>query len=116
MKGWSLFRAVGEVSSQEEVVLSCPAEEASCLGGAYPLERRDPDQVACPLEDPSVVACQGAVPSYLEVGLLCPWGAGLLAQVGTGSAPQRCWRLLLRQQPSLDPAASSPAAMVRPHL
>lgn len=45
----------------------------------------------------------------LEVGLLCPWGAGLLAQVGTGSAPQRCWRLLLRRQPSLDPAASSPA-------
>lgn len=54
--------------SRVKSYLSCPAEEASCLGGAYPLERRDPDQVACPLEDPSVVACQGAVPSYLQRG------------------------------------------------
>lgn len=116
MRGRGFFRAGAVVSSLEEAVLSCQGEAASSLGEASPLVLLDPDQVASPLEDPSEAACQGADPSYLEAGLLCPLGAGLLVQVDTASGHRRCWLLLLPRQPCLCPVGSSPAVKGHPLL
>lgn len=105
--------AWGEVSSQEGAVLSSQGAAASCLEGAFPLERHDPDQEAFPLVDPSAAACQEAGPSYLEGARLGPLGAELLVQAGTVWALRRCWHPLLLQQPFLCPAGSSPAGKAR---
>lgn len=110
----SFFRAGGAVSSLEEEVLSYQGAAASCREGAFPSERRD--QEASPSEDPWEDACRGEGPSYLEAGLLCPWGAGLLVLVDTALALQRCSLLQRRRRRFLCPVESSPAVKVLPLL